>query len=145
MASSRRARRAFNTISLLEAARPEVERIAHRSQADRAFRRAIFEMFPHPGGFACWRGRSVFIRNQACSGSSTRPGSSSCCRDGCRQWSGCCLPSHLPRSAGRCPRALAAEGTPRRRVGLLLGCVQRVFFGEVNEATARVLAARAAT
>src|SRR5439155_3060500 len=29
----------------------------------------------------------------------------------------------------------------RRRVGLLLGCVQRVFFAEVNAATARVLAA----
>src|SRR5207237_9267690 len=39
------------------------------------------------------------------------------------------------------PERVAAEGTPRRRVGLLLGCVQRVFFGEVNEATARVLAA----
>ena len=35
--------------SLLEAARPEVERIAHRGLGDRLFRRAIFEMFPHPG------------------------------------------------------------------------------------------------
>jgi glycolate oxidase iron-sulfur subunit len=32
-------------------------------------------------------------------------------------------------------------GSPRLRVGLLLGCVQRVFFAEVNAATARVLAA----
>src|SRR5437899_7800947 len=44
------------------------------------------------------------------------------------------------------PREMVAEftpavGTKRRRVGLLLGCVQRVFFPEVNAATARVLAA----
>jgi glycolate oxidase iron-sulfur subunit len=34
-----------------------------------------------------------------------------------------------------------AVGTRRRRVGLLLGCVQREFFPQVNAATARVLAA----
>ena len=34
-----------------------------------------------------------------------------------------------------------AAGTKRRRVGLLLGCVQREFFSQVNAATARVLAA----
>jgi glycolate oxidase iron-sulfur subunit len=33
-----------------------------------------------------------------------------------------------------------AVGTKRRRVGLLLGCVQREFFSQVNAATARVLA-----
>ena len=34
-----------------------------------------------------------------------------------------------------------AQGEKRKRVGLLLGCVQRVFFSEVNAATARVLTA----
>jgi glycolate oxidase iron-sulfur subunit len=34
-----------------------------------------------------------------------------------------------------------AQGPQRRRVGLLLGCVQREFFPQVNAATARVLAA----
>ena len=34
-----------------------------------------------------------------------------------------------------------AVGERRARVGLLLGCVQRVVFGDVNVATARVLAA----
>jgi glycolate oxidase iron-sulfur subunit len=34
-----------------------------------------------------------------------------------------------------------AVGERRARVGLLLGCVQRVVFGDVNAATARVLAA----
>lgn len=35
----------------------------------------------------------------------------------------------------------ATNPTPRRRVGMLTGCVQSVFFPHVNEATARVLAA----
>jgi glycolate oxidase iron-sulfur subunit len=34
-----------------------------------------------------------------------------------------------------------ALGTKRHRIGLLLGCVQREFFPQVNAATARVLAA----
>jgi glycolate oxidase iron-sulfur subunit len=34
-----------------------------------------------------------------------------------------------------------AQGEKRKRVGLLLGCVQREFFPQVNAATARVLAA----
>jgi glycolate oxidase iron-sulfur subunit len=49
----------------------------------------------------------------------------------------------LPQSK---PREIIAEITPaigprRARVGLLLGCVQREFFPNVNAATARVLAA----
>jgi len=48
----------------------------------------------------------------------------------------------LPKLA---PMEMIAEVTPavgakRRRVGLLLGCVQREFFSQVNAATVRVLA-----
>jgi glycolate oxidase iron-sulfur subunit len=39
------------------------------------------------------------------------------------------------------PELSAALGTRRQRVGLITGCVQRVFFGEVNEATVRLLVA----
>jgi glycolate oxidase iron-sulfur subunit len=39
------------------------------------------------------------------------------------------------------PRETPAAGAKRARVGLLTGCVQSVLFGEVNRATARVLAA----
>ena len=49
----------------------------------------------------------------------------------------------LPKLAARedLPEVTPAKGERRKRVGLLLGCVQRVFFSEVNAATARVLAA----
>jgi len=39
------------------------------------------------------------------------------------------------------PEVTPAAGKRRLRVGLLAGCVQRVLFGDVNAATARVLAA----
>lgn len=39
------------------------------------------------------------------------------------------------------PEFTRAAGTARLKVGLLTGCVQRAFFGDVNQATARVLAA----
>jgi len=39
------------------------------------------------------------------------------------------------------PRETPATGAAKARVGLLTGCVQSVLFGEVNRATARVLAA----
>lgn len=39
------------------------------------------------------------------------------------------------------PESTPPVGERRARVGLVTGCVQRAFFGEVNQATARVLAA----
>jgi glycolate oxidase iron-sulfur subunit len=39
------------------------------------------------------------------------------------------------------PALTSASGEQRLRVGLVTGCVQRAFFGDVNRATARVLAA----
>ena len=47
----------------------------------------------------------------------------------------------LRRSLSRLPTRFEARGEPRGTVALLQGCVQRVFFAHVNEATARVLAA----
>jgi glycolate oxidase iron-sulfur subunit len=44
------------------------------------------------------------------------------------------------RSSERPPEVTPAVGERRARVGLLLGCVQRVVFGDVNAASARVLA-----
>jgi glycolate oxidase iron-sulfur subunit len=51
-------------------------------------------------------------------------------------------PSASPgNGTGEVPERTAAVGTPRLRVGLLTGCVQRVFFSQVNQATVRVLSA----
>ena len=50
-------------------------------------------------------------------------------------------PSARPMPAGRFPERVPALGTRRAVVGMLTGCVQSVFFPQVNAATARVLAA----
>src|SRR3712207_362933 len=41
----------------------------------------------------------------------------------------------------RLPQVTPAKGTPRGRVAFIQGCIQRVFFGDVNAATVRVLSA----
>ena len=45
------------------------------------------------------------------------------------------------KATAQAPASLTAVGASRGRVGLLTGCVQSAMFGEVNAATARVLAA----
>ena len=126
--------------SLLEAARPQVEREAKRGFGDRAFRRMIFAMFPHP---ARLRALSWPLGIYQRLGIQRLVHSSGLLA---------LLPKRLqamerllpPITFGQAPifrRAFRRRGQQRRRVALLLGCVQRVFFGNVNEATARVLAA----
>jgi glycolate oxidase iron-sulfur subunit len=50
-------------------------------------------------------------------------------------------PVRLRDAFARLPERVVASGAPRRRVAMLTGCVQDVFFHPVNAATARVLAA----
>ena len=127
--------------SLLEAARPEVERVAHRSQGDRAFRRAIFEMFPHPGRLRVLAWPLGLYQKSGLQRLVHASGILTLLPRRLQAMERLLPPISFSALRRTMPERVAAEGTPRRRVGLLLGCVQRVFFGEVNEATARVLAA----
>lgn len=127
--------------SLLEAARPEVERVAHRSAADRAFRRLIFATFPHPHRLR-WLAWPLGIYQK--SGLQKLVHLSGVLNLFPRRLQS--MERLLPAISFRelrhaLPARIPAEGVRRRRVGLLTGCVQRVFFGGVNAATARVLAA----
>jgi glycolate oxidase iron-sulfur subunit len=47
----------------------------------------------------------------------------------------------LRQLTSRLPEQVAAQGPARARVGLVAGCVQRVLFPQVNQATLRVLSA----
>ena len=125
--------------SLLEAARPQVERDAKRGIGDWVFRRLIFAMFPHPGRLRALSWPLGFYQKLGIQRLVHSSGLLSL------------LPKRLqsmerllpPIAVGRTvlPARIPAQGSQRKRVALLLGCVQRVFFGNVNEATARVLAA----
>jgi len=125
---------------LIEATRSQIERNFSRSLGERAFRALIFWLFPHPrrlrvAGLLGWayqrlRGGQRLRRSGLFSRLPVQ-----------LQALESLLPEIAPRELRRrLPALVAPAGVPRRRVGLLTGCVQSVFFGDVNAATARVLA-----
>jgi glycolate oxidase iron-sulfur subunit len=110
---------------LIESIRPMVEDEYERPVGDRLMRGLLFRVLPYPNRMrAALRlaelGRGIPMPKRF------RP-----------------LVELAPpwRTGGELAAVTAAVGVPRRRVGLLTGCVQRAAFPDVNEATARVLAA----
>jgi glycolate dehydrogenase iron-sulfur subunit len=106
---------------LIELAREQVEAEVRRPWSERVLRRAVFAVFPHPKRL---RRALAFSRLPA-------PGPF-------RPLKALAPPWREPVSP---PVETPAEGERIARVGLLTGCVQSVVFGEVNRASARVLAA----
>ncbi|CAN5723059.1 heterodisulfide reductase-related iron-sulfur binding cluster [soil metagenome] len=123
---------------LIEQTRPQVERNHSRPLGERAFRAAVFALFTHPG-----RLRALVPVLAA----ARRLGLVEAVTPRLGRWPrlqalAALTPEVRARAAARRLRPTwPARGTARARVGLLQGCVQRVFFGDVNVATARVLAA----
>ena len=125
---------------LIEDARAQLERNVERPPLERAHRRLIFGLFTRPG-----RLRAV------------APGAALAQRLGLPRLArrtrvrrlaprlaammAMTPEASMRRSLSRLPERYEARGAKRGTVALLQGCVQRVFFGHVNEATARVLAA----
>jgi glycolate oxidase iron-sulfur subunit len=126
---------------LIEETRAMVEREHKRTLFDRLHRELIFSLFPYPGRL---RALVIFLLAYVKSG---------------LRWlvRALGLPRLLPRRLAqldellpplsahqifaRLPARTEAQGERRARVALVAGCVQRVFFPGVNEATVRVLAA----
>ena len=126
---------------LIEATRPQIERNHRRDWRDRAFRSLLFALFPYRRRL---RVAALFGWLYQRSGLRTLVG-----RSGLRdrlpprlRAFESLLPPISPRAAvNRTPALTTPVGEVRRRVGFVTGCVQEVFFGDVNAATARVLAA----
>ena len=124
--------------TLIESTRPQVERNYQRPFRERAFRRFAFEAFTHPGRLRALVPALAAAQRVGLTRALDRP---------LRRFPRLralqsLLPDTSPRAAiARVPEVTAAQGERRGRVGMLLGCVQRVFFDDVNQATARVLAA----
>jgi glycolate dehydrogenase iron-sulfur subunit len=126
---------------LIEEQRAEIEAARPRTLWDRLFRALLFALFPHPGRL---RLAAFFQLLYVKSGLR-------------RLVRALRLPSLLPARLAqleklmpevtvralrsRLPERTPAQGERRARVALLAGCVQRVYFPEVNAATIRVLAA----
>ena len=126
---------------LIEATRPQVERRADRTLGDRLFRRIIFGLFPYPGRLRLTAGKLWAYQRLGLQRLVRATGVLSLLPARLRAMEAM-LPAVSLRGAWSTPPVrVPAAGERRRRVGLLLGCVQRVFFHEVNAATIRVLAA----
>jgi glycolate oxidase iron-sulfur subunit len=123
---------------LIGATRAQIERNYKRSLAERLHRRLLFATLARPDRLNLLRWPLLAYQKTGLRSLLHRSG----------------LLKLLPRSVSSTEALLPklesredfAEITPahrekRKRVGLVLGCVQRVFFSQVNAATARVLAA----
>jgi glycolate oxidase iron-sulfur subunit len=127
---------------LLEATRPQVERNIPRTIVDRRFRRGIFGLFPYPGRLRAAAALGLLYQRLGIQPLLRRSGLLDRLPARARALDTLLPPVRLRALFTRTPRHVPARVTPpRMRVALLAGCAQRVFFGHVNAATARVLAA----
>ena len=126
---------------LIEATRAQIERQAPRPLADRLFRRLIFALFPYPARLRWVAIKLWLYQRSGLQWLVRRTGLLDLLPSQIRAMEAVAPRFPLGGAWSSMPARVPAEGTPRRRVALLLGCVQRVFFSNVNQATARVLAA----
>lgn len=126
---------------LIEATRAQVARNAHRPLLETFIRQVIFALFPYPDRLrlllrpiGCYQkiGLQKWVRS---TGLLQKISPQLAAMEGM-------LPA-IPDQAWHdtLPQVIPAQGTKRYRVGLLLGCVQRLFNPAVNDATVRVLSA----
>jgi glycolate oxidase iron-sulfur subunit len=111
---------------LIERVRPQIERGFERTRGDRAFRRLLFQTLPHPLRLRALLPLLALARRVPLPEKLDRLVK--------------VAPQSPPRGI-RLPMFTPAAGERRGRVGLLLGCVQRVFYPQVHAATIGALAA----
>jgi glycolate oxidase iron-sulfur subunit len=124
---------------LIESTRQQVERRYERSQGERWFRELIYSLFPYPRRLQAMRLSLVLYGRSGLRARFQRSGLLDRLPDRLRSLETLAPPVRFRRQT--VPALTPAQGEERKQVGLLLGCVQRVFFDAVNAATARVLSA----
>lgn len=126
---------------LIEATRTQIERNYPRTLPDKLFRRMLFELFPHPNRLRVLALLLWFYQHTGLQSLLRRTGLLKLLPARLQAMENLAPPVSFSALRSKMPERLEAIGSPRRRVGLLMGCVQRVFFADVNAATARVLQA----
>lgn len=123
---------------LIEATRAQIERKTERSWGEKLHRRFMFETFTQPERLRRMRLPLLVYQKSGLQAAVRELGLLKLLPKKVQA-----MEALLPKLGRReaVAEVTPAVGTKRRRVGLLLGCVQREFFSQVNAATARVLAA----
>ena len=123
---------------LIEATRGQIERRYERRADDKAFREMIFQLFPYRSRLRLAAGPLRLYQRFGIGERLRKAGVMD--RLPARMRAMEALMPTLAREE-TIPEFTGPVGQRRRRVGVLLGCVQQVFFSQVNAATVRVLAA----
>ena len=122
---------------LIEATRAQVERRYERRADDKAFREMIFRFFPYRSRLRLAAGPLRLYQRFGLDKKLRKAGVMS--RLPARMRAMEALMPKLVKEQ-KIPEYTSPVGEKRRRVGVLIGCVQQVFFSQVNAATVRVLA-----
>lgn len=125
--------------TLIEQARHQIEQHAPRTATDRLFRTILFAVLPYPGRLRLALLPLLLYRPVA--PVLDRSGLSKWLPARVRAMLAVAPPVTLRGLFSSTPAVTPARGPRRLTVGLLTGCIQRVAFGHVNDATRRVLAA----
>jgi glycolate oxidase iron-sulfur subunit len=127
---------------LIAAVRPQINRNHPRSPWEKMLRSLIFNTFPYPDRFRLLLAPLSLYQKSGLQKLVRKSGLLSKLLPQRLAAMEAVLPE-IPAEAfsDRLPELVPAQGEKRDRVGLLLGCVQRLFLPQVNEATVRVLAA----
>jgi glycolate oxidase iron-sulfur subunit len=112
-----------------------------RPLRDRAARSAIFAVFPYPRRLRALSGPLHALQRTGLDRLISRSGLLGRVSPVLGAAMSLAPKQDAPVPAGRLPERIPARGRRRAVVGMLTGCVQSVFFPQVNAATARVLAA----
>jgi glycolate oxidase iron-sulfur subunit len=121
---------------LIEPTRAQMERNISRGLSERMFRKLIFATFPYPGRL---RVLAAPLRLYQRSGLRAMVRAMGIPKLLPKRLAA--MEALLPEVPAHVSYQIGVPAKPRRKVGMLAGCVQRVFFPQVNAATARVLAA----
>ncbi len=127
--------------TLIERTRAQLESARPRGWRDRLFRGALFAFLPYPHRL---RALAVVLWLYASSGLQRlvrRTGLFGRLPPRLAQLDALAPDLRFSDLFATLPTHSPAQGEARARIGLLSGCVQRVFFPRVNQATVRVLAA----
>ena len=126
---------------LIEAARAQLERNYRRPLAEVIQRQLIFNLFPYPQRLRAALWPAWFYQASGLRKLMRASGLFKLLPRKLQEVEAL-LPAITSRELrAELPERIPAQGPVRKRVGLLIGCVQRVVFPGVNASTARVLAA----
>lgn len=126
---------------LIAATRPQIERNYPRSLGDRLFRQLIFSLFPYPERLRVLLVPLMVYQKLGMPQLVRATGLLQQISPRLAAMETLLPTVTLKSFQDTLPTVVPAQGEKRYRVGMILGCVQRLFFSEVNEATARVLSA----